>query len=162
MTPSASWASTERVQKSMRSNRPRDTRPEVAFRSALHLSGLRFRKHVRPLPGSRCEPDVVFPRLRLAVFFDGCWWHSCPDHGQVPRTHRAWWQAKFAATKARDTRNDAALRAGGWTVMRVWEHEPAEEAVRLVTAEVQRLRGLRCPTETPDRRAASLSTDLEP
>lgn len=126
----------------MQSNRPKDTRLEIAFRSALHQAGLRFRKNVRPVPGVRCEADVVFPRIRLAVFIDGCWWHSCPLHGQKPKTNVEWWVRKLQTTQERDARNEASLRAAGWSVLRVWEHVPLSEAVQQVTAEVSRLRAV--------------------
>src|ERR1700681_3533797 len=73
---SASWASSSGIRKSMQSNRGKDTALEVSFRSRLHRAGLRFRKHRHPLPDFRCEADVVFPRERLAIFIDGCFWHG--------------------------------------------------------------------------------------
>ena len=124
----------------MQANRPRNTAPEVALRSALHRAGLRFRKHARPVPGLRCEPDIVFPGVRLAVFLDGCWWHSCPLHGQIPKAHQEFWSTKLAKTQARDMRNTAALNQAGWTVVRIWEHEPMDvqvEAVRATLADLQ-------------------------
>lgn len=139
-----SWASTPAVRRSMQSNRPRDTRPELVFRRALHAAGLRYRKHVRPLQGLRCEPDVVFTRIRLAVFFDGCFWHGCPEHRTVPpRSNAEWWSTKLANTRARDRRNDAALRAAGWEVLRIWEHEPTLDAVGRVIERCTALRGAR-------------------
>jgi len=116
----------------MQSNRPRDTELEVAFRAALHRAGLRFFKHRRPLPGLRCEPDLIFPRLKIAVFIDGCYWHGCPEHASWPKTNEVWWRNKIEQNRSRDDRNDRALREAGWTVVRVWEHEPIEEAVRKV------------------------------
>jgi DNA mismatch endonuclease (patch repair protein) len=127
-----SWASSPGVRRSMQHNRPRNTSTEVALRSALHRAGLRFFKHRRPLAGLRCEPDVLFPRARLAVFVDGCFWHSCPDHRSLPRANGEWWRAKLEATQVRDRRNDETLRAAGWTVLRVWEHQPVGEVVEQV------------------------------
>jgi DNA mismatch endonuclease (patch repair protein) len=118
----------------MQSNRPRDTKPEVALRSALHRSGMRFRKHLRPVANLRCEPDAVFTRARLAVFLDGCWWHSCPEHGSLPVRNGDWWARKLAVTRERDRRNTAALEAAGWRVLRVWEHEQLNVAVERVRA----------------------------
>jgi DNA mismatch endonuclease (patch repair protein) len=128
-TTTASWASSPAVRRSMQHNRPRNTSTEVALRSALHRAGLRFFKHRRPLPDLRCEPDIVFPRVRLAVFVDGCFWHSCPDHGSLPKLNGEWWRAKLEATRARDRRNDEALQVAGWTVLRVWEHDSLDEVV---------------------------------
>lgn len=121
----------------MRGNRAVDTRPEVAIRSAVHGLGLRFRKHVRPLASRRCKADLVFPGERVAVFVDGCFWHRCPEHGTSPASNTAYWEAKLAGNVARDRRNDAALIAAGWDVLRIWEHEPPECAAARVAAAVQ-------------------------
>lgn len=136
----ASWASSDAVRASMRSNRPRDTVPEVRLRSALHREGLRFYKHRRPIPGLRCEPDVVFPRLRLAVFLDGCYWHGCAEHRAIPATNAEWWQAKIRRNRDRDAANDARFVAEGWTVLRFWEHEPVEDVAHAVRLRVIQLR----------------------
>src|SRR5713226_4774735 len=101
----------------MQANRARDTRPEVALRSELNRIGLRFRKHYRPVPGIRGGVDVAFTRWKLAVFLDGCFWHSCPEHGSVPVTNGEWWRSKLQATKSRDRRNDEVLVASGWRVL---------------------------------------------
>lgn len=140
----ASWASSEGVRRSMSANRGRDTSPEVALRSALHRRGLRFFKHQRPLPGVRCEVDVMFPSARVAVFIDGCFWHGCPDHATRPVTNAEWWNAKLDANLSRDQRNRALLRANGWHVVRIWEHEPLETAVSTV------LRALQSDRPAPD------------
>ena len=107
----------------MVANRGADTAPELALRRELHRRGRRFRKHVRPLAGLRCTADVVFTSARVAVFVDGCFWHRCPLHGTAPARNGDWWAAKLDANVARDRRNDAALAAAGWRVVRVWEHE---------------------------------------
>jgi DNA mismatch endonuclease (patch repair protein) len=140
-----SWATSEGTRRSMQSNRPRDTKPERLLRSELHRRGYRFRKHVRPVAGLRCEPDIVFPRLRLAVFLDGCWWHCCPTHSSVAKTHADFWSDKMASTRARDERNNVALRAAGWTVLRIWEHVPPTTAATQVA---QMLRELETASES--------------
>ncbi len=120
----------------MRANRARDTRPELEVRRRLHALGLRFRKHRRPVPHIRCEADVVFARSRVAVFVDGCFWHGCPEHGHTPRKNAQYWRAKIARNTARDRRNDTALTAAGWTVLRFWEHVPADEIAARVCDEL--------------------------
>ncbi|CAN5574839.1 very short patch repair endonuclease [soil metagenome] len=108
----------------MRGNRKVDTSPEVRLRSALHRAGLRFRKaRMIEVDGLRVRPDVVFPRQRVAIFVDGCFWHSCPQHGTWPRTNSAYWIPKLQRNVERDHLVNAALTAGGWSVVRVWEHE---------------------------------------
>jgi DNA mismatch endonuclease (patch repair protein) len=68
----------------------------------------------------------------VAVYVDGCYWHSCPVHATVPKANRDWWRAKLEANVARDRDTDERLRAAGWLVLRVWEHEAAPEAANRV------------------------------
>lgn len=125
-----------------RAQRRRDTTPELALRRLLHARGLRYRVDTAPLPGVRRRADVVFTRVRVAVFVDGCFWHSCPTHATHPKANAAWWQAKLEATVARDRDTDTTLAAAGWTVVRVWEHEPpAQAADRVVQAYTARTTG---------------------
>lgn len=115
-----------------RANRPRDTSPELLLRQELHRRGLRYRVHRRPEPAIRTTPDVVFGPARVVVFVDGCFWHRCPDHGVLPKRNGDWWRAKLIANEERDRRNDEALAACGWRVIRIWEHEdPSVAADRL-------------------------------
>ncbi len=118
----------------MRANRPRDTRPELAVRSELFARGLRYRVHRRPLTTLRSQADVVFPRERVAIYIDGCFWHRCPEHGVLPVANGTWWRLKLDTNVDRDRRTDRVLQESGWTVVRVWEHEsPATAADRIET-----------------------------
>ncbi len=122
----------------MRGNRKVDTGPEVRLRSALHRAGLRFRKNYPVLAGGlRVRPDVVFPRSRVAVFLDGCFWHACPQHGTQPTSNVAYWAPKLARNVDRDRSVDNAMFEAGWIVVRVWEHETPEKAARRVAAAVR-------------------------
>jgi len=123
----------------MQANRGRDTTPELRLRSALHGHGLRFYKN-RRINGVRAEIDVVFPRIRLAVFVDGCYWHGCPDHGTFPVRNAVWWRGKLEGNHIRDRATDERLAAAGWTVMRIWEHDDVESAAARVESLVLRLR----------------------
>lgn len=69
------------------------------------------------------NPDFVFPKCRLAVFVDGCFWHGCPLHASQPATNRAFWKAKLTRNKSRDLLVARTLRRRGWRVFRVWQHE---------------------------------------
>lgn len=69
------------------------------------------------------KPDFIFPKLKLAVFVDGCFWHGCPKHGTKPKTNAAFWRKKIETNKARDRRVNRELRAKGWRVLRIWDHE---------------------------------------
>jgi DNA mismatch endonuclease, patch repair protein len=99
--------------------RGRDTDLERIVRSELHKRGLRFRKHVKELPG---RPDVVFPGQRVAVFVDGDFWHG---YG-LPTWEAGlseFWKCKLWANRKRDKSNFAKLRYRGWSVIRLWQHE---------------------------------------
>lgn len=127
-----SWASSEGVRRSMQSNRPRDTKPELRVRSAVHALGLRYRVSIRPLPGERRTADLVFTKTKIAVFVDGCFWHGCPVHHTVSKTNAAYWAKKFEDNRSRDRETDARLLAAGWLVLRFWEHEPVDECAQKI------------------------------
>lgn len=134
-TPSASSYVALRT---MQANRSRDTKPEVLVRSVLHRAGLRFRKDRRiVVQKTSVRADVVFPRQRLALFIDGCFWHGCPEHLQWPKANAAWWRAKIERNQTRDREVDAALLESGWTVVRAWEHEPPEAVLRNVQSALE-------------------------
>lgn len=108
----------------------RNSSVEVALRRELHRLGIRYRIHLRSLPGS---PDIALTRAKIAVFVDGCFWHRCPDHGTAPKNNGAWWASKLEANVERDRRKDTELSALGWLSIHVWEHEDpvtAAEAIR--------------------------------
>jgi DNA mismatch endonuclease (patch repair protein) len=117
------------VRARMQAQRERDTGIERAIRSRLHARGLRYRLHQRLLGGSRREADLVFPRSRVAVFVDGCFWHGCPEHATWPKHNADFWRAKIERNVERDRDTDARLAAEGWHVVRVWEHEAVDAAV---------------------------------
>jgi DNA mismatch endonuclease, patch repair protein len=132
MTPSSTGVS-ERMSRVRR----RDTAPELELRSELHRRGLRYRVDKRPLKGIPSRADLVFGPAKVAVYVDGCFWHSCPEHGTMPRSNEAFWQDKLGRNQERDAAVNEALATAGWTVVRIWEHEEiaaaadrVEEAVR--------------------------------
>lgn len=134
--------SSQAVSAAMKGNHKAGTRPERRLRSALHRRGHRFRV-LLPLTieGVRVRPDIVFTRRRLAVFVDGCFWHSCPDHGTAPRVNLDYWRPKLERNQARDRRVDEALTRAGWSVVRVWEHVGIEAAVAVVEARIEKPNG---------------------
>ncbi|OZE81293.1 very short patch repair endonuclease [Rhodococcus sp. 15-649-2-2] len=115
----------------------RDTKPEVALRRALHRRGLRYFVDRAPLKGMRRRADLVFPKRKVAVYVDGCFWHSCPVHATKPRNNAQWWADKLAANVARDRDTDEKLLAEGWRVVRIWEHEDTAVAADRVENELQ-------------------------
>ncbi len=107
-----------------------DTSPEIALRSALHRRGIRFRKdYPIRLDGKLIRPDIVFTKRRIAVFVDGCFWHSCPDHGRQPAANNGYWSPKLTGNAQRDKQQTMLLRNAGWTVVRFWEHEDTNDVV---------------------------------
>jgi DNA mismatch endonuclease, patch repair protein len=125
----------------MRANYGGNLLPEQMLRGKLQKVGLRFRKHIRPVPEIRCEADIVFPKKKVCIFVDGCFWHGCPRHFTCPKTHADWWKEKVESNRARDRKRSRELTARGWKVLRVWEHSVLENLgsvanrIRLLTSE---------------------------
>ena len=115
--------------------RGRDTGPEVLVRRALWLRGQRYRLH-SALPG---RPDIVFPRERIAVFIDGCFWHRCPVHFRKPATNAYAWEAKISGNVERDRQVDVRLIGEGWEVLRFWEHQVDESAAKVAAQITERV-----------------------
>jgi DNA mismatch endonuclease (patch repair protein) len=93
---------------------------EIALMQLFRQHGITGWRRHRAVFG---KPDFVFPRLRLAVFVDGCFWHSCPKHGNLPVNNRLFWKRKLEANGQRDKLVGRTLRARGWHVLRIWQHE---------------------------------------
>ncbi|HET9060060.1 MAG TPA: very short patch repair endonuclease [Acidimicrobiales bacterium] len=131
------FASTPGVRLRMSAQRRESTAPELALRREMHALGLRYRLHQAPLEGLRRKADVVFRKARLAVFVDGCFWHGCPQHGRRRHDVNAWyWPDKIARNQERDQDTDSALKAAGWRVVRVWEHDLADRTSARDTAQL--------------------------
>jgi len=97
----------------------KNTRPELVVRKLLHNAGLRFRLHVRKLPG---KPDIVLARYKVAIFVNGCFWHAhhCSLF-RIPSTNRDFWHNKIENNVQRDRTRIRQLMDGGWRVGIVWE-----------------------------------------
>ena len=113
--------SPEQRRRIMQSVGVKHTGPEWAVRRLLHSNGYRYRLHPNTLPG---RPDIVFLSRRKAIFVHGCFWHGhgC-DKGRAPKSRLDYWGPKLEANKARDARNEAALRELGWEILTVWQCE---------------------------------------
>ncbi len=129
-------ATDKRTQARMKRQARRDTKPELLLRSALSRAGLRYRVDYAPVESVRSKADIVFPRLKIACFVHGCFWHGCPEHHRPTKSNTKWWADKIAATRQRDEETRIALEAAGWTVVRVWEHEPPEAAAERIAGVV--------------------------
>jgi DNA mismatch endonuclease (patch repair protein) len=85
------------------------------------------------------KPDFIFPKLKLAIFVDGCFWHGCPKHETKPKNNRIFWKNKFARNKARDLLVTRTLRSQGWRVLRIWEHELGRKNEASLLKRIQRV-----------------------
>lgn len=120
------------VRRNMQANRGRDTKPELRLRSILHSRGLRFRV-CQPLPfDRRRRSDIVFTRVGLYVFVDGCFWHGCPQHFVEPKTRKEFWLDKVRTNRARDQDTTSRLQSEGYVVLRFWEHEDPAAVAQVV------------------------------
>src|SRR5262249_27244444 len=99
--------------------RSKNTQPEIYVRKLLCKMGYRYRLHRLDLPG---KPDIVFPRLKKAIFVHGCFWHQ---HGcrqsMLPKSRVKFWRDKLNANKARDLKNIRLLKNAGWGTLIVWQ-----------------------------------------
>jgi DNA mismatch endonuclease (patch repair protein) len=115
-----------------------NTKGELLLRRTLHAHGKRFRVQY-PVPQMRRRTiDVAFPGRRVAVFFDGCFWHGCLEHRPTPQSNGPWWASKLGANRARDLDTTQHLLSLGWQVVRIWEHEELTTGVDRVLAALDR------------------------
>lgn len=112
------------VSRSMKSNRSSGTKPEQILSKLL-----RKKIHKNSLPGS---PDFVYPRKKIAVFVHGCFWHRCPEcNFGLPKSNRDFWSRKFRRNIERDELVKKELKAMGWRVIEIWEHELSKDPMKV-------------------------------
>jgi DNA mismatch endonuclease (patch repair protein) len=94
---------------------------ELRFRGLLIRYGLRgWKVQAAEIPG---KPDFVFPKQKVAIFVDSCYWHGCRKHVRHPKTKKSYWRAKIFGNIKRDRRVSRLLVSQGWRVLRIWEHD---------------------------------------
>lgn len=128
----------EKRRDTMRAVKSKDSKMEVKFRSALWKLGLRFFKNVNSLTG---KPDIVFPKKKVVVFLDSCFWHGCLIHLRLPASNKEYWENKIGRNKIRDSQVSAEYVKTNWKVIRFWEHElktEFEKCVSKVAEEVKK------------------------
>jgi DNA (cytosine-5)-methyltransferase 1 len=129
--------SDKKTRSRMRRQSRRDTKPEILLRKELSKYGLRYRVDYAPVATVRSKADIAFPRIKLAVFVHGCFWHGCPEHHRLTKSNTKWWADKIAANRKRDQETASALETAGWTVVRVWEHEAPDFAAERIASLVE-------------------------
>ena len=118
MTDIWSTAKRSEVMRAVRSNDNRST--ELRLISIFRELGITGWRRKQDLPG---KPDFVFRARKLCVFVDGCFWHGCPKCYRRPASNQNYWDSKIQRTKARDREVNRRLRARGWQILRIWEHQ---------------------------------------
>jgi DNA mismatch endonuclease, patch repair protein len=139
--PYVEFASTPATRRRMQTMAAgRDTTPEIALRRELTRRGRGGYRVDRDLglPGLRRRADIAWVGRRIAVFVDGCFWHACPEHGTTPTTNTSYWNPKLARNVARDHQTDKVAAEYGWSVIRIWEHEPKNIAADRIEAVLTR------------------------
>ena len=124
----------------MRATRRRDTAPELKLRRELHALGLRFRVDAPVIAGLRRRGDIVFAPPKVVVLVHGCFWHCCPQHATTPKANASWWSEKLATNRERDRDTEQRLKAAGWEVITVWEHEDMAAAAKAIALSCERRR----------------------
>ncbi|HZT83272.1 MAG TPA: very short patch repair endonuclease [Gemmataceae bacterium] len=119
---------------------------ELRLLRLLRAGGITgWRRHL-DLPG---RPDFTFPRERVVVFVDGCFWHRCPRCNWKPASNTAYWTAKLARNVAKDREADRQLQRTGWRVLRIWEHALREQPNRVMARIRRALAAAFLPARSP-------------
>jgi DNA mismatch endonuclease (patch repair protein) len=110
---------------------------ELALIKLFRAHGITGWRRHQPIFG---KPDFIFRRERVAIFVDGCFWHGCAKHSNLPVNNRPFWEIKLSGNKRRDKLVTQTLRANGWRVLRIWEHEITRDATGCI-AKIEALLG---------------------
>lgn len=117
----------DNITKSMKSNKRKDTKPELLLRKELREAGFPGYRLQWDVPG---RPDICYPGRRIAIFVNGCFWHRCPFCNlSAPKHNHDFWVDKFDNNVKRDERNYETLKQLGWTVIVVWECELKKQSI---------------------------------
>jgi DNA mismatch endonuclease, patch repair protein len=113
----------------MKANIASDTKPELLMRTALREAGhSRYRLNLKNIPG---RPDIAYPKKKIAIFVNGCFWHHCPYcKNPIPKSNTDYWTWKFARNKERDRRKKRELEKLGWKVFVFWECKIKKDAIK--------------------------------
>ena len=115
--------------------RGKNTKPEILLRKALFAKGLRYKTHYE-LKGT---PDIVFPKQKVAIFVDGCFWHVCPKHFKRPKTNLAYWIPHLKRNVKYAKEVNKELKSKGWRVLRLWEHSVAAAEMDTYVEKIARI-----------------------
>lgn len=126
--------SEERRSWNMSRIRSKDTKPEMIVRKMLHKNGIRYRLHVKDLPG---KPDLSNKKKKFAVFVNGCFWHQHKDckRATIPKSNKSYWIPKLQKNIENYNQNVEKILSNGWNVFTIWECEVKKQTMltKLVT-----------------------------
>lgn len=146
-----------RIMARVKSNGNKST--EAAFAALLRKEYLSGWKRRYPLVGN---PDFVFPKMRLAIFVDGCFWHGCPKHCRMPTANRKYWEEKIDRNVKHDRDVNRALHSKGWSVIRFWEHDLCEgQGLARKTKRMKDIIQQGAPADAKKRRRCSRSLEVK-
>lgn len=114
------FSKTERSRIMSRVKSKNNKSTELGFISIIKEKNIIGWRRNYPLIG---KPDFVFPKQRIAIFIDGCFWHKCPKHCRMPSSNKEYWNQKIEKNRVRDIKTTKLLKEKGWFVIRIWEHE---------------------------------------
>lgn len=111
--------------RNMRAIKSKGTKLEEKVTKGLWSKGFRFRKNVKDLYG---KPDLAIKKYKIAIFLDSCFWHCCPQHGNLPKTNKEFWENKLNRNVQRDRLVTNYYIERNWHILRIWEHEVKADA----------------------------------
>ena len=129
--------SSEVASRRMKSVGQRNTAAEMEIRCRLHAKGLRYRVDHLVSKKPRRTADMAFTKAHVAVFIDGCFWHGCAEHGTSSKSNAKFWREKIETNQKRDVDTNKRLKAAGWEVIRIWEHEDPEKSASKIARAVR-------------------------
>lgn len=142
--PDVPVPSSVEARKRMEATRQHNTAAEMALRKEVDALRLTYEANAA-IPGTRSRADLLFGKLGVVVFVDGCFWHLCPIHKTYPKANAGWWREKLEANKRRDEETDRKLHEKGWLVLRLWEHEDPKRSAQDIALIVRTRLGKRHP-----------------
>lgn len=115
----------------------KNTKPEILLRKLLGLNNVKGYRIHHELIG---KPDIVFPKKKIAVFIDGCFWHKCKKCFVEPETRKKFWIEKINGNVKRDKEVNRVLRKKGWKILRFWEHQVRKSPNKIVSKIIEELK----------------------
>ena len=97
--------------------RSKDTKIEMKIAELLRKNKMRYRRHPK-LFGS---PDFIVEK-KILVFCDGDFWHGY-QYNRKKKPPKKFWRDKIERNMKRGRKVTRKLRADGWSVVRLWEHD---------------------------------------